>query len=191
MTKNFLTSFALIFLLSGCTPSFNFSTQDITLSQQKLNLDLTEITITIPSEEPLKTIKFEECSKEDVSSNFIPSWGVSLVDALKKSKIFTRPTTKKVNLLVTILEIDMPFFATDVTTKVSSNYKLIDDVTKVTLYDDTVKTEATIPWNYSFFGYERGLESVNRAVQKNISTFISNLQKYSIKKNGDLTKEIN
>ena len=140
MIKNFLTTISLMFFLSGCSPSFTFSTQDITPSKQIINLDLTEITVTTPSEEPSKIIRIEDCSKEEISSNVILSWGVALKDALKKSELFTKSATKKVNLLVTILEIDLPVFAADVTTKVSSNYKLIDNLTKTILYDDTVKT---------------------------------------------------
>jgi hypothetical protein len=186
--KKFFTFLSIILFLSGCTPSFNFSVPDIVPAKQRMNADLKSlsifygrpnpeipivVTFTLPKE--ISTELKEKLTKE---YPVIIPWGFALEDALTRLKLFDKSATKKVNLTVTILAIDVPIIAADVTTRVLAEYKLTDKTTDAIFYNDTVKSEATVPFSYSFFAYERGVESINNAVQKNISTFISNIQNF-------------
>ncbi|OJW47178.1 MAG: hypothetical protein BGO67_03630 [Alphaproteobacteria bacterium 41-28] len=180
--KNFLTLISFLLFLSGCThiPSYNFSVPDIVSSKQKVNADLKNITISYgePDAVSVVSMRLDELSKEQLSQEVIPAWAVALYNALKRSELFDKSSEKKVNLSVSIQEINVPSFGIDFTTYVLANYKLNDIATNTTLYNDTVKSEETVPFNYSFAGYKRANESINRAVRKNISTFISNIQNH-------------
>jgi hypothetical protein len=59
------------------------------------------------------------------------------------------------------------------------NYDLIEKANNKILYSILAESEETVPPSYSFLGYKRGIESINRAVRKNIRTFISDIQIYT------------
>lgn len=179
--KNLVTILTLALSLPGCAPRFNFSVPDIVPSKQKINTDLENMTIFYGATDtavPVVIIKVDELSKEQLSQEVIPAWGIALRDGIKRSELFDKSARKKVNLSVEIKEIDTPFFGVNFTTYVLANYKLIDKANNATLYDEDIKSEATVPWNYSFTAQKRATESINRAVQKNISTFIYNIQSH-------------
>lgn len=178
--KNLAAIVVSVLFLSGCCPTYNFSVPNVAPSPQKINADINGLTILYGMPDPDQPIQIiDNLSKEEQSKEIIPAWGIALRDAVKKSDLFDKSAKRKVSLVATILEIDVPFIGFDITTHVVANYKLIDNGTDTTLYDDTVKSKATVQFNYAFRAYTRAIESINRAVQKNISTFITNIKNHN------------
>lgn len=179
--KNFMPILSFFLFLSGCTPSYDFSVSNIAPSKQKINADLKNVAVSygVPDSAvpwQLEESSIKQLSEEQLSQEIISAWGVALSNALEKSELFDKSAEKKVNLYVSIQEIDVPLFGIDFTTYVLAIYKLIDIANNTPIYIDTVNSESTVSFNYSFAGHKRATESINRAVQKNISTFISNIQ---------------
>jgi len=179
--RNFVSIIFFASFLSGCTPSFNFSVPDIVTSKQKINASLKDVTISYGDRkptDPLILIQPDDFSKESLNQEIVPAWFIALCNALKKSKLFNKSAEKNVSLLVTVQEIDIPIFGIDFTTLILANYKLIDNSNNEVIYSDLVKSEETVEFSYSLIGQIRAVESVNRAVRRNISTFISNIQSH-------------
>lgn len=178
--KKFLALLSIVSFLTACTPTFNFSLPEVAPAHHKMNADLKDVVI-VPDEpgsvQPAMVIHSTELLKGD-DQELIPAWGLALRDAVDRSKVFDKWAKKKVSLYLTIHEVDVPCMAIDFTTKVSATYKLVDNGTDATLFSDTVKTEATVPSSYAFRGYVRAVESITRAVKKNIETFLSHLKNY-------------
>lgn len=172
--KNFVIIVSFAFLLSGCTPAYNFTVPDIVPSKHKINADLKALTVSY-GEGPVY-IQIENLSKEEISQEFVPAWYIALVQAIAEAELFDESAEKKVKMIVEILELDIPFIGITFPTQVITSYKLIDDSNNTSIYSNVITTEGSVPYNYSFFGYKRGTESLNRAVRKNISTFISHIQ---------------
>jgi hypothetical protein len=178
--KNLVVLLAFASLLSGCG-SFNFSVCDIVPSKEKINASLDHATLSYgspDSDEP--AVDLDKLSKEQRTQDFVAAWGFALADALKTAELFDKSAEKKLRLSVEILDVDVPFVAANVTIDITTTYKLVDMATDTTIYSDTVKSDATVPWDYAFFGYKRANEAINRSGRKNISTFISNLQKHRL-----------
>jgi len=184
--KNFLSILSVVFLLSGCATSFNFTVQNVPQSEYKIHNNLKEICIN-PSKKDLNsprkvTIEIPKDASLELHNNLaakypvVVSWGTALKYATIRSNLFDKSADKKLSLLVDLIAIDIPCFGFSFTTHVEAEYKLVDNATDTILYNDTVKSKATIPLNYSFLGRKRALESINRAVQNNIYLFISNIQ---------------
>jgi len=177
--KNFLTLLSFLLFLSGCTRSYNFSVPDITPSKQKINVNLDSIAIDHGKYDPAKPItyiKLEDFTDEEIAEDFLLAWAIALRDALKKSELFDELAERKLKLFVGIQDFDTPPFGVHFTTYVSTNYQFIDKTSNNIIYSDAVNSEGFVPFDYSFFGYKRSNEAINRAVQNNISTFISHLQ---------------
>jgi hypothetical protein len=164
--------------LVGCS-RHDFTVTELPPIKNSLNAELKDINITYQQqEEDRPTIRIQEsCFSEEELTTYIDlAWAVALKDAFKRANLFDKSSAKKIDLHVNILEVQIPFIGTDATTSVSANYKIIDRATDKAIYDETLTTEATVPFSYAFIGAVRANESLNRSVQKNILTFINHLK---------------
>ena len=113
-----------------------------------------------------------------------PLWKEALQDAINRSLAFKDDGTRKVNLSVRIIEMDIPEFGGAMTTKAAAIYEIVDRANGDLLFAQTVESEGVVPFDYAFVGYVRAMESVNRAVRNNIADFIGQLE------NADLQKPV-
>jgi hypothetical protein len=111
-----------------------------------------------------------------------PYWKTSLEEALNKMSIFQDDAPKKVSLSVKVLKIDLPSAGLSMTTDVGARYELLDRINGSIIYTATINTSGTTPADFAFLGVARARESVNRAVQNNITQFLQALESVNINK---------
>lgn len=102
-------------------------------------------------------------------------WQTALQDALNRMSIFQDDSSTKVNLSVKILKMEPPAAGASMTTTTAAKYELINRKNGDILYTQTIDSSGTVPWDYAFMGVTRARESINRAVQNNISQFLQSL----------------
>ena len=166
------TAFAVLFL-GGCAarPPMNFSVPSVGVSQKKIDAELKSMTVTI-------------ARPEEKSGNLpagmeavVPQlWQTALTESLNKMAIFQDDATKKVNLSVKILKLDMPGFGAGMTTLTGARYEIMDRKTGDLIYAQDINASGEVPWDYAFEGITRARESVNRSVQNNIKQFLQALE---------------
>ena len=169
---SFLAAAAVV-ILSGCAaaPPMNFSVPNVGVSQKKIDAELKSMTVTI--------------ARPDEKTGDLPMgmdakvpqiWQTSITEALNKMTIFQDDSTKKVNLSVKILKLDMPAFGASMTTTTEARYEISDRKSGDIIYTQNISSTGTTPFDHSLIGVIRVLESLNRAVQNNISQFLLSLE---------------
>jgi hypothetical protein len=161
-----------LFLLAGCgsIPPMNFSVPNVGPSTRKIDADLRAVTVSVarPDEKtgdiPLGV------------ESIVPIWRTSLEEALTRMAIFNEDSKRRVSLQAKILKINMPSAGITFPTDVDARYEIIDRSTGTIIYTETVSSNGTTPGDYAFMGLARQRESVNRAVQNNISKFLMSLE---------------
>ncbi|HBV8116888.1 TPA: UDP-N-acetylglucosamine acyltransferase [Klebsiella oxytoca] len=88
--------------------------------------------------------------------------------------IRTFPNT--VSLNVKVLAIDVPSFGMAMTTKAVARYEVINRSNGDIIYTQDIESTGTVPASYAFVGVVRARESINRAVQNNITQFLQALE---------------
>ena len=169
LKKNFIALGVSAILLSGCgqgVPPLNFSVPNVGPSKHRINAELKSTTVTIarPDEK-----------KGDLPfgiEGIPPMWKESLEESINRMALFKDDAAKKVSLSVKILAIDVPAIGLDFTTTVSARYELLDRETGAIIYTETVESSGEVPADFAFMGIARARESINRAVQNNISKFL-------------------
>jgi hypothetical protein len=175
---SFLAAAAVV-VLSGCAaaPPMNFSVPNVGVSQKKIDAELKSMTVTI--------------ARPDEKTGALPMgmdvkvpqiWHTSLTEALNKMAIFQDDSAKKVNLSVKILKLDIPSFGASMTTATEARYEISDRKTGDIIYTQDIASSGTTPYDHSFVGAVRALESINRAVQNNITQFLQQLETVDVKK---------
>ena len=169
----------LALLLTGCAanPPMNFSVPNVGVTQHKLDAELKSLTVTLarPAEKKGDMPVWAESE--------VPTlWQTALVEAINRMTIFKDDNPRKLNLSVKVLAIDMPGMGISFTTKTIARYELIDRATGDIVYSQDIAASGTVPGNYAFAGYVRARESVNRAVQNNISSFLQALETVNVDK---------
>ncbi|AXC69669.1 UDP-N-acetylglucosamine acyltransferase [Salmonella enterica subsp. diarizonae serovar 59:z10:-] len=96
--------------------------------------------------------------------------------------IFRDDSPQKVSLSVKVLAIDVPSFGASFTTKTIARYEIINRETGGIIYTQDISSSGTVPATYTFVGAVRARESINRAVQNNISQFLQALGTIDIEK---------
>lgn len=170
--------FASIFLM-GCaaSPPMNFSVPNVGVSQKKIDAELKSMTVTL--------------ARPDEKSGNLPAgmelsvpqlWHTALTEALNRMAVFQDDASKKVNLSVKILSLDLPSFGAGMTTITGARYEIMDRKTGDLIYAQDIKASGDVPWDYAFEGIIRMRESVNRAVQNNITQFLQSLETVDVTK---------
>ena len=163
-------------LLSGCasTPPLNFSPSSIVPAKHKIDAELKSIIVTLGKPDEIK-------GEIPEGHEFVtPLWKESLEDALNHFAVFKDTSIKKVSLSVKILAFNIPTWGGEKTTTAVANYKILDRETGVILYDKIIDSTGIVPSDFAFAGVVRGRESINRAVQNNISKFLATIENLNI-----------
>jgi len=177
--KYIVVTAALAILLSGCAaiPPLNFSVPNVGVSQRKIDADMKSMTVTV--------------ARPDEKTGDLPAgmeiivpqlWQTALLEAINKMAIFRDDAEEKVNLSVKILKLDIPHFGAAMTTETSARYEIEDRKTGDIIFTQDITSSGTTPFEDSLLGVARQRESVNRAVQNNITEFLQALETVNVHK---------
>lgn len=174
----FVAAIAAAFL-SGCAPMppLNFSVPNVGVSQKKIDAEMKSMTVTIARPDE-KTGKLPAGMEQVVPQ----LWQSALTEALNKMTIFQDDATKKVNLSVKILKLDLPGGGFSMTTETAARYEIIDRKTGDIIFTQDISSSGTTPADHAFLGAARAKESLNRAVQNNITQFLQSLESVDVQK---------
>ncbi len=179
--------FVCLFAITGCTsiPPLSFSPPNVGVSTKKINAELKSMTVTVarPDERTGDLVNGMEGT--------VPAlWQTALVEALNKMAIFQDDAPKKVNISVKILKLDVPGGGFSFTTDASARYEIIDRKSGDIIFTQDVSSSGTTPMDHAFLGVVRARESINRAVQNNITQFLQSLEAVDVQKPMFPTKAI-
>lgn len=161
------------FLLAGCgsVPPLNFSVPNVGVSQRKIDAEMKSMTVTI--------------ARPDEKTGDLPAgmeqmvpqlWQTALTESLNKMAIFQDDATKKVNISVKILKLEVPGAGASMTTTTAAKYEIIDRKTGDIIFTQDIASTGVTPWDHAYLGVARQRESINRAVQNNITQFLQALE---------------
>jgi len=159
-------------VLAGCQqlPPLNFTPKEVHPFSAKLDADLRSVSIAIAQPD-------EKLGRMDFARGYsatIPSiWQAALEDAVNRSLAFSDSSLTKVNLRVKIQQFEVPRAGISMTTKVIASYEIRDRNSGKVIFFEEISSDGYVPGNYAFAGVVRATESVNRAVQNNIATFLT------------------
>lgn len=173
----FVVAFALA--LAGCqsAPPINFSVPNVGYSTKKIEAELKSMTVGI--------------ARADEKTGELPAgmetlvpqlWQTALQESLNKMAIFNDDAPTKLNLSVKILKLNVPGAGFSMTTETAARYELLDRKTGAIVYTQDIVSKGEVPMDYAFMGVTRARESVNRAVQNNITQFLQALQTVDVSK---------
>jgi len=171
MIRNALVAASLLLVLTGCVsaPPLNFSVDGVQASTQKLDADLraTSVSYASPS---------EKTGDLPSDGEAVPQlWQSALQESLNRATLFDDDSSNKVNLLVKIMELDVPAGGITMTTTSMARYQLVSRKTGKVLFEKDIAAIGEVPPGYAFSGLVRIKESINRAVQNNIRSFLASL----------------
>lgn len=168
-----LAACAIAFSLTACqsVPPLNFSTPNVGVSQKKIDAELKSMTVTIarPDEKTGELPMGME--------TIVPQlWQTALTESINKMAIFQDDAAKKVNVSVKILKLDIPGGGFSMTTETAARYEITDRKNGDIIYTQDILSAGVVPMDYAFLGLTRQRESINRAVQNNITQFLQALE---------------
>jgi uncharacterized protein YceK len=177
--RNILVVFSAAVLLSGCEsiPPLNFSVPNVGVSKQKIDAEMRSMTVTIARPD-------EKTGELPVGmEQMVPQlWQTALTEALNRMAIFQDDASTKVNIAVKILKLDVPGAGATMTTEAAAKYEILDRRTGSVIFTQDISSSGVVPFNHSFLGVARARESINRAVQNNITQFLQALETVDVKK---------
>lgn len=161
----------------GSIPPLNFSVPSVGVSQKKIDAELKSMTVTIARPD-------EKTGELPIGmEQMVPQlWQTSLTESLNKMAIFQDDASKKVNLSVKILKLDLPGGGFSMTTSTAARYEIMDRKTGDLIFSQDVSSSGTTPMDFAFMGVARAKESINRAVQNNITQFLQALETVDVSK---------
>ncbi len=167
-----IVTFISTFLFGCGAPlgPYNFSASNLGISKKKIDADIRSTTVSFASPDE-KT--------GDLSGGWeeiAPLWQSALIEALNKKAIFRDDASRKVNIVVKILKIDLPTAGASITVDIAARYELLDRKTGETIFIQDISSSGTTPFGYSLSAINRSRESINRAVQNNIKQFLITLE---------------
>ncbi len=177
---HFVTVAIATVLLAGCgatIPPLNFSVPNVGVSQKKIDAEMKSMTVTIARPD-------EKTGDLPVGmEQMVPQlWQTALTEALNKMTIFQDDATKKVNVSVKILKLNPPGAGASMTTETAARYEIMDRKTGDIIFTQDIASSGTTPFDHSFLGVARARESINRAVQNNITQFLQALETVDVQK---------
>jgi len=96
--------------------------------------------------------------------------------------IFQDDASRKVNVSVKILKLEVPGAGFSMTTTTAARYEIMDRKTGDLIFSQDVSSSGVTPADYAFMGVARARESINRAVQNNITQFLQALETVDVNK---------
>jgi hypothetical protein len=160
-------------LLFGCGAPFspyNFSVSNLGISKRKIDADIRSTTVSFSN--PNEKTGDLSGGWEEIA----PLWQSALIEALNKKAIFQDDASKKANVVVKILKIDLPTAGASITVDITARYELLDRKTGEIIFTQDISSKGTTPFGYSLSAINRSRESINRAVQDNIKQFLIALE---------------
>jgi hypothetical protein len=168
-----LAACSIAFSLTACQsiPPLNFSTPNVGVSQKKIDAELKSMTVTIARPD-------EKTGELPVGmETIVPQlWQTALTESINKMAIFQDDAIKKVNVSVKILKLNIPGGGFSMTTETAARYEITDRKNGDIIYTQDISSEGVVPMDYAFLGLTRQRESINRAVQNNITQFLQALE---------------
>lgn len=159
-------------------PPLNFTPTTVARAQTRHDAEVKTVSVTVAQagDRKGKVIFANEYSK------IIPDlWKSSLEDALNRKLAFTDSSSKKATLSVKIVEFVFPTHnggtIPTCTTKVTAIYQITEREGGSVLFEKEVPSKGVVPWNYASAVVTRLTESINRAVQENIQSFLEELDR--------------
>ncbi|WP_114192481.1 lipoprotein [Edaphovirga cremea] len=174
--KRYLVVFLAIFVLTGCTsvPPLNFSVPNVGVSNKKIDAELKSITVSLARPD-------EQKGDIQAGMELLPQfWKASLEESIDRMVIFKDGADTRLSLSVKILAVNAPAVGLDMATKAIARYELINRNNGDIVYTQDVTSTGIVPISYAFVGYVRARESVNRAIQNNITQFLQSLETIDI-----------
>lgn len=178
MKKLIVLALAVAFT-TGCAtpvPPLNFSVPNAGLSQHRLDAEVRSITVTLARpDEQVGRIDFALAEGGGVvatGGGLAVAWQTALIEALNRTLIFRDDGARKVSIAVKVLKLQVPSFGASFTTNAVARYEVVDRANGDIIFTQDVASSGTTPAGHAFLGYTRMRESVNRAVQNNISLFL-------------------
>lgn len=173
--KNIILTGIGLLLLSACQtpPPLNFSVNNTQISQQKIDAELRSITVTLAQSGETRT-------PLTMGMESVPVlWQNALEDGLNRMAIFQDGSDTTTNVVVKVVDLDPPEMGITMITKAEAHYEVIDRRSGEVMFARTIKSEGVVPPGYAFLGVTRAVESINRAVNNNISNFMDELQLFA------------
>jgi hypothetical protein len=160
---------ALVLAACNAMPPFNFTPQFTGPSHSKIDADLRGVTVSLAN--PGETTGHMPSD----GALAAPIWRDALQDSINKSGLFDDDSHRRVNIAVKVLKIDIPEMGITFETAAEARYQIIDRKDGAVLFDQVIPSTGTVPPDWAFAGVIRRRESINRAVQNNIATFMNSL----------------
>lgn len=173
MFKKLFLATSLLIVLPGCvaTPPMNFSVPDVAPVGNKIEAELKSTTVTWGRPDELVG-NIPPARTNDITQ----TWKTALIEAINRTAIFTDDAETNVSLSVKILELDAPAAGISMETPSTARYEIIDRTDGSVIYTQDIHAKGHVSAGYAFMGPTRALESVNRSVQNNISSFLQSAQ---------------
>lgn len=175
----FVVTAAITIFLSGCgsIPPLNFSVPNVGLSQRKIDAEMKSLTVTIARPD-------EKTGNLPVGmEQMVPQlWQTALIEATNKMAIFQDDATRKVNLSVQIRKLDVDGAGIEFSTRTTARYEIMDRKSGDVIFTQDIEATGIVPFGFSALGVARQRESINRAVQNNITQFLQALETVDVKK---------
>tara|TARA_B100000315_G_scaffold218705_1_gene220166 strand:+ start:47 stop:625 length:579 start_codon:yes stop_codon:yes gene_type:complete len=173
-----LFSLLAIAVLTGCAemPPLNFSVPNVGPSSHRINAELRSLTVTLGRPD-------EKTGSMPVGIEVIvPMWKTALEEALNRMVIFRDDSKNRVSMAVKIVKMNVPSAGIAMETTSAARYEIIDRSNGDIIFTQVIDSEGIVPGGYAFVGAIRARESINRAVQNNISLFLKALETVDLKK---------
>lgn len=166
-------------LITGCAtppPPLSFSVPNVGYSTKKIEAEVKSITVSVAREDERK-------GDLPLGIEAIPAmWKSSLEEALNRMAIFKDDAQRKLSISVKVLAMNIPSFGAEMVTKTIARYEIIDRSNGDIVYTQDIAADGVVPFNHAFVGATRARESINRAVQNNITQFLQALETVDINK---------
>lgn len=179
-------------VLSGCgtLPPLNFSVPNVGMTTHKVDAEMKSLTVTVarPDEKTGNLdLKFASIDVNGqgggAGDQMVPQmWQMSLTEALNRMVVFQDDAIKKVNLSVKILKLEVPRAGVSFTTNTTARYEIMDRKTGDLIFTQDIASSGTTPGDFALLGMARMRESINRAVQNNITQFLQSLETVDVQK---------
>ena len=179
-------------VLSGCgtLPPLNFSVPNVGVATHKVDAEMKSLTVTVARpDEKIGNLDLQFASIDvngqggGAGDQMVPQmWQTALTEALNRMVVFQDEAAKKVNLSVKILKLDVPRAGVAFTTNTTARYEIMDRKNGDLIFSQDIASSGTTPMDFSMLGLARMRESINRAVQNNITQFLQSLETVDVQK---------
>jgi len=177
--QKFVVTALIATFLSGCgsIPSLNFSVPNVGLAKRKIDAEMKSLTVSIARPD-------EKTGNLPVGmEQMVPQlWQTALIEATNKMAIFQDDAAMKVNLSVQIRKLDIDGAGIEFSTRTTARYEIMDRKSGAVIFTQDIDATGSVEFGFSALGVARQRESINRAVQNNITQFLQALEGVDVKK---------